>query len=117
MPQPKHYYEPDAIDCSAMATALSEDFSVICELKTQYERDLVLVVARCYEIGGEEPGLVQVQAMVQAPCKARKSLYTLQYSAMLDCWHQLDRGNLAAASRPIERGWSGRPTVPRRARK
>jgi hypothetical protein len=39
----------------------------------------------------------------------------MQYSALLDCWHQLDRGVLAAAERPIDRGWDGRPRAPRRS--
>jgi len=38
----------------------------------------------------------------------------MQYSALLDCWHQLDRGALAVASRPIVRRWDGRPEQPRR---
>lgn len=114
MPQRPHMHEPDAVDCNTMVNALAEDFGVICDLETRYERDMVVVICRTYKLASLQEGVVQVQALVKAPLKSRRSLYTLQYSAMLDCWHQHDRGVLAVAQTPIERGWDGRPRQARR---
>ena len=112
MPRMQHYYEPDALDCNAMQTAIAEDFSCVCEISTDYGRDEVRTVVKCRKIGGSEASVVQVQAMVKAPLKGAKSLYILQYSALFDCWCQLDRGVTAVAARPIQRGWNGRPQRP-----
>lgn len=112
MPRQFTSYEPDALDCNTMVTAIASDFGLIAEITTQYVRDKVQVVVRCRPIGGESAGVVQVQALVTAPLKTAKSLYIYQYSALLDCWHQCDRGVLGAAQRPVERDWRGRPQVP-----
>lgn len=117
MPRQFNSYEPDAIDCNAMWSALCNDFAVIPVITTTYARDKVVVIAKCYKIAGDDEGVVQVQAMVSAPLKAAKSGYVMQYSVLLDCWHQCDRGVLAAATRPVERNWIGRPQVPARTRK
>lgn len=115
MPQRPHMHEPDAIDCNTMVQALWEDFGVIYDLETRYELDTVVVICKTYKLREVEAGVVQVQALVKAPLKSRRSLYTLQYSALLDCWHQLDRGVLAVAQTPIERDWNGRPQKARRS--
>lgn len=114
MPKQQTYYEPDAIDCNTIVTSLGNDFGVTPVITTEYVRDEVRVYVHCYKIGGAEASMVQVQAKVSAPLRVRRSLYTMQYSALLDCYHQLDRGLLAVATRPIERDWNGRPKVPRR---
>jgi hypothetical protein len=114
MPRKYQGYEPDAIDCNALSTSLGEDFGVIAELATRYERDQVVVICTTRKIAEAPTGAVQVQALVRAPLRSAKSLFTMQYSALLDCWHQLDRGALAVASRPIVRRWDGRPEQPRR---
>jgi hypothetical protein len=113
MPRRFGGYEPDQIDCATISVALSSDFSVMPEVKTTYSGDLVTVTCRCRMLGMDPDGAVIVQAIDRVPLKARKSLYVMHYSVMLDCWHQLDRGTLAAATRPIERGWDGRPQQPR----
>lgn len=114
MPNKQHYYEPDAIDCNTMVYALAEDFGVYPEIRTEYGLDMVRVTVKCYSPAEKAQGLVQVQALVKAPLKARRNLYTMQYSALLDCWHQLDRGVLGVATTPLVRSWSGRPQVPGR---
>lgn len=114
MPKQQTYYEPDAIDCNTMVAAIGNDFGCVCAIETIYELDNVRTVVRVFKLGQKGTGMVQVQAMVSAPLKARKSLTAMQYSALLDCWHQLDRGLLSAATRPIERDWNGRPKQPRR---
>lgn len=112
MPQPRRYYEPDALDCNTCITAIGHDFGHRTEVETRYERDQVLVLVRCFKIGGVEADVVQVQAKVSAPLKGAKSLYVYHYSALLDCWHQLDRGVLAVAKTPIQYSWLGRPNQP-----
>lgn len=114
MPNKQHYYEPDALDCNQLVTSLAQDFSCRAEILTSYERDQVVVVAKCRKTDELPDGVVLVQAIVRAPLKARKSLYTMHYSALLDCYHQLDRGLLAVAQTPLERQWNGRPKVPGR---
>lgn len=114
MPRKMEFYSPDQLDCNTIVTALGGDFGVTPEIITQYTRDQVMVLVKCRRIGGGEADVVQVQALVRAPLKTAKSLYTMQYSALLDCWHQLDRGVLGASTRPIEHGWNGRPQQPRR---
>jgi hypothetical protein len=114
VPNKQHYYEPDALDCNQLVTSLGQDFSCRPEILTSYERDQVVVVAKCREADELPDGVVLVQAIVRAPLKARKSLYTMQYSALLDCYHQLDRGVLAVAQTPLERDWNGRPKGPGR---
>jgi len=114
MPRQFTSYEPDAIDCAALCTALGEDFSMVARVETRFELDKVIVVARCYQLGRTTAGEVIVQSLVARPVKSSASLFVAHYSALLDCWHQLDRGVLGAASRPIERGWNGRPHTPRR---
>lgn len=112
MPRKFTAYEPDAVDCNTMAHAISNDFGLIPEVTTTYAHDKVQIVVRCRTPAVEGAGVVQVQALVAAPLKTAKSLYIYQYSALLDCWHQCDRGVLGAAQRPIERDWRGRPIVP-----
>lgn len=114
MPNKEQYYEPDALDCNAICTSLARDFGVIPLITTSYERDQVVVICACRKLGEAPNGVVQVQALVRAPQKARRSLYTMQYSALLDCYHQLDRGVLGVAQTPLERQWNGRPKVPGR---
>jgi hypothetical protein len=106
------FYEPDAIDCNTLVSAIGNDFGCIPTLETRYERDMVVVICKCRKLGGPADDMVQVQSLVTCPLRAAKSLYIKHYAALLDCWHQLDRGVLAAAARPIERGWNGRPQAP-----
>lgn len=112
MPNKQHYYEPDAIDCNTLVAAIGNDFGGMCEITTTYENDLVVVVVRVRQLGSGREGVVQVQALVRAPLKSRRNAYVMQYSALLDCWHQLDRGVLGVATTPIVRGWDGRPQAP-----
>lgn len=112
MPRNINYYEPDAIDCNTMVSAIGGDFSCQCDITTTFERDQVIVLVRCHKGIGTAAHEVQVQAIVRCPLRGAKSAYSMQYSALLDCWHQLDRGVLAAAARPIERSWNGRPVQP-----
>jgi len=55
-----------------------------------------------------------VQALVSRPVKGAGSLYVAIYSALLDCWHQLDRGSLSVVTPTVTHGWNRRPEVPRR---
>ena len=114
MPQKINYHIPDAVDCNTMVTALGHDFGVLPSIVMSYERDQVVVLVRCYKLGQPGGDEVQVQAVVRCPLRAARSAYQMQYSALLDCWHQLDRGLLAVASRPIEYNWNGRPKRPAR---
>lgn len=114
MPNKQHYYTPDAIDCNTCVSALASDFGVGVEILTSYERDMVQVVARTRRIAEGPQGVVQVQSLVRAPLKAKRDLYAMQYSALLDCWHQHDRGTLGVATAPVYRDWSGRPKQPER---
>jgi len=115
MPNHIQYYEPDQIDCNTLVSALGGDFGVLPEITTEYSRDKVVVYVRCYELSKLSARMVSVQAKVAAPLKTARSLYTMQYSALLDCWHQLDRGVLGVAQTPITRGWNGRPQKPGRS--
>jgi hypothetical protein len=112
VPRLQHYYEPDALDCNQCVTAIATDFGCLVEIDTRYERDKVTVIVKARLIGGVDNNVVQVQSLVSSPLKGAKSLYVLQYSAILDCWHQLDRGVLGVAQTPIERHWNGRPQQP-----
>lgn len=112
MPQKTQYHEPDAIDCNTMVAALGEDFSVLPEVVTSYALDVVQVVVRCRGLGQPGGDAVQVQALVRRPLRAAKNLWAMQYAALLDCWHQLDRGVLAVKKVDIVRGWDGRPEQP-----
>lgn len=114
MPKQQTYYEPDAIDCNTLVTALASDFGAMPTIDTRYERDEVLVVVRCYKLGQPGGDAVQVQALVRRPLRAKGTLWAMQYSALLDCWHQLDRGLLAVAKTPVQYSWTGRPTKPAR---
>lgn len=113
-PQRYTAYEPDALDCNTMCNCIAQDFGLVATITVEYARDKVQVIVKCRPIGGEQADVVQVQAMASAPLRTAKSQYIYQYAALLDCWHQCDRGVLAAANRPIERGWNGRPQAPRR---
>lgn len=115
MPRQIQYHAPDAIDCYTIYHAIANDFGLLPEVETRYEHDYVLVIVRCRKPEVERKGVVQVQALVKAPFKTAKSLYQYQYSAMLDCWHQCDRGLLANATTPIEHDWNGRPRTPGRS--
>ena len=112
MPRQQHYYQPDQLDCYAMASAIRQDFGLNVILTTDYVRDDIIVICKCLSLGGEQAGVVQVQSLVRTPFKSKRDLYVMQYSAMLDCWHQLDRGVLAVAQTPLERNWIGRPQRP-----
>lgn len=112
MPNKQAYYEPDALDCNQLVTSLAADFGVIAEISTRYERDQVVTIVTTRKIAEAPDGVVQVQALVRTPLKARRSLFVQQYAALLDCYHQLDRGVLGVAQTPIERHWNGRPKVP-----
>jgi hypothetical protein len=114
MPRQFEGYEPDQLDCNSLSIALSVDFGMMPEVKTTYSGDLVTVTCKCRILATDPDGPVIVQAITRIPLKTRKSLYVMHYTVMLDCWHQLDRGTLAASARPIERGWNGRPQTPRR---
>lgn len=117
MPRQYTAYEPDQIDCENMVNAIANDFGLLAEIETQYARDKVWTFVRCRVPAADSKGKVQVQAVASCPLKTAKSLYIYQYSALLDCWHQCDRGVLGAAARPIERGWNGRPRTPERSAK
>lgn len=112
MPNSQHYYSPDAIDCDRLCHSLGEDFGCFARLEVEYALDYITVICRVYKGAGEQPGVVQVQSIVRAPLKSKRDLYVMHYSALLDCWHQLDRGVLAVATAPIEHYWNGRPKVP-----
>lgn len=116
MVMPTRYtaYEPDQMDCQVMTRALGGDFGVIPSIETVYTPDQVCTIVRCRKIGGLADSSVEVQAMVRSPLRGARSLYSMHYSALLDCWHQLDRGVLSAQERPITRDWSGRPKQPTR---
>lgn len=114
MPNKINYHIPDAVDCNTMVTALGGDFGVLPKIDVSYERDTVVVVVRCYKLGQPGGDEVQVQAVVRSPLRTARSQYQMQYSALLDCWHQLDRGLLAVARAPIQYNWNGRPQRPLR---
>lgn len=116
MPRSFNGYEPDAIDCDQLVRSLAEDFGVLCKLEVSYGLDKIQTIARCYRPADASPALPVVQALVSRPVKGAPSHYVAQYSALLDCWHQLDRGALAVAGVHVTRDWSGRPEVPRRRR-
>ena len=114
MPNKQAYYEPDQIDCDNLSSAIRGDFRVNPTLEVTFSLDMVLVVCRCYVPAIERPEKPIVQALSRFPLKARRSLYVAVYAVLLDCWHQMDRGVLAAADRPMPRDWSGRPRTPAR---
>lgn len=115
MPRKYTPYEPDQIDCQAIAASLGNDFGVVPMVETVYGVDHIITIVRCRKLGALPDGAVTVQAMVKIALRTTRSLYVMQYSALLDCWHQLDRGVLAVAETPIMRGWDGRPRTPRRS--
>jgi hypothetical protein len=115
MPRKIEYHTPDGIDCYNIFHAIVRDFGLLPEVETRYENDTIVVLVRCRKPDAERAGVVQVQAMVKTPFKTAKSLWQYQYGAMLDCWHQCDRGLLANASTPITRDWLGRPRTPERS--
>jgi hypothetical protein len=113
MPRHIEFYTPDQLDCNTMITSIGSDFGGLCDINVQFTRDQVIVVVKVRNIQTEGADQVMVQALVKVPLKTAKSLYQYIYSALLDCWHQMDRGVLGAATRPIEHGWNGRPQQPR----
>lgn len=113
MPRKFTSYEPDQVDCQSLVNAIANDFGLLAEIETQYARDRVWTFIRCRAPSTDGKGVVQVQAVASSPLLTAKSLYTQQYGALLDCWHQCDRGVLGAAARPVVRGWDGRPQTPR----
>lgn len=113
MPRQFGGYEPDAVDCNTIEMAIARDFGLQPRVHTWYNADKVEVICVCRKIAESPEGPVVCQSHVSRPLKQAGSLYVMHYSAMLDCWHQMDRGVLAAATRPIERGWNGRPQTPR----
>lgn len=114
MPQQQHYYEPDAVDCYHLVAALGEDFGCVPEVETIYSLDRVEVRVRVHKLGQPGGDAVQVQARITRPLRQCRNLFVMQYSALLDCWHQLDRGVLGVARAPAVFGWNGRPETPRR---
>ena len=114
MPRLNAHYEPDQMDCNTMITSIARDFGLTAEISTEYTRDRVWAFVRCKQPSADRTGAVIVQAVVSAPLRTAKSLYIYHYAALLDCWHQMDRGVLAAATTPIVRGWDGRPKAPAR---
>lgn len=114
MPRQFTAYEPDAIDCDQITSSIAQEFGCVAELTTTYALDKVQTICRCWKFDGDAGRVVQVQSMASRSLKTNQSLFVQHYSVLLDCWHQLDRGVLAAASRPVERGWNGRPRTPRR---
>ena len=114
MPRKFTAYEPDALDCNTLCTAIYGDFALLPTITVEYGRDKVTVIVKCYKVMGIEDRVVQVQAMASAPLQAQRSNYVLQYAALLDCWHQCDRGVLSVAQAPVLRGWDGRPRTPER---
>lgn len=114
MPRKFNGYEPDAIDCDQLTRALAEDFGVTSKLEVSFALDRVVTIARCHRPEVSTTPVVVVQALVSRPIKGAGSLYVAVYGALLDCWHQLDRGSLAAKTPAIAHGWDRRPEVPRR---
>lgn len=114
MPRSQNYYEPDQIDCTNLVRSIREEFNCDPKLAVEIHPDYIHTICRCVKYGQPGGDVVQVQALVKTPHTAKRSCWVMLYGALLDCWHQLDRGLLAAAARPIEREWNGRPTVPRR---
>ena len=114
MPRKFTSYEPDQLDCNTVVTSIGTDFGLTVEIETQYARDRVWTFVRCRPASLDGKGVVQVQSVHSSPLRTAKSLYIGQYSALLDCWHQLDRGTLAVRETPISRDWNGRPQTPRR---
>jgi len=115
MPRQYTAYEPDQRDCEVMVRALGQDFSLMPLIETMYTQEQVIVIVRCRRVADFDADKIACQALVKAPIRTARSLYSMQYSALLDCWHQSDRGVLGVADRPIERGWDGRPRQPRRS--
>lgn len=116
MPAKYTPYEPDQKDCLNCVKALGADFGVIASLETIYTLEHVVTIARCRPIADAHHDATIVQALVRVPIQHARQLYAMQYSALLDCWHQLDRGVLLAAERgAVDRGIS-RPPSARRAR-
>jgi len=114
MPRGFTGYEPDQIDCQNLTSALGTDFGVLCKVVVQFSADEVVVIGKCFPIAVGECSVCTCQAIVRTGIKLHRSLYVPVYSVLLDCCHQMDRGVLGASTRPIERGWSGRPQTPRR---
>lgn len=114
MPRKFTSYEPDAIDCDNLVRSLAEDFGVTATVEVSFALDKMRVIARCRKPALSDADVPLVQAIVTRPIKSAPTLYTPVYSALTDCWHQLDRGALAVATSPITRRWDGRPELPRR---
>ena len=115
MPRQITVHEPDWIDVNAQLTAIGEDFGCICEFRVTVERDSVTVVARCRRIADSDDPTPVVQALARRPLKSRPNATVMCFSTALDCWRQLDRGVLGAASGGITHDWNGRPQVARRS--
>lgn len=114
MPKRESYYQPDLIDCQSQCHAIGEDFGCICELSVTFTADYVVVIARCRKINEDVENPPLVQALVRKPLKASNSLAVMIFSALQDCWHQLDRGTLGATTPAISHLWNGRPEIARR---
>jgi len=114
MPRQFVAYEPDWIDVNTQLTALGEDFGVRCEFVVTVERDSVQCIARCYSIGGTADTVPVVQALARRPIKSQPNTAIMCFSTAQDCWQQLDRGVLGAASQPLAHSWNGRPHIARR---
>lgn len=115
MKHSREVYEPDWIDVNSQLTAIGEDFGCICRHSVTVERDNVVVVAKCYRIGGSSADDVVCQALARRPIKSKPNAAVMCFATALDCYQQLDRGALATGARDITYGWNGRPNIARRS--
>jgi len=114
MPRKFEAYAPDWIDVNTQLTSLGGDFGVRCEFLVTVERDSVQCIARCYRVADGHDAPPVVQALARRPLKSRPVLEIMCFSTAQDCWRQLDRGTLGAASGGISHDWNGRPNIARR---
>lgn len=114
MPRKFEAYAPDWIDVNTQLTAIGEDFGCLCEFRISVERDNVTVIATCYRVADGHDSPPVVQAIARRPLKSRPVVEVMCFSTSQDCWRQLDRGVLGAASGGISHNWNGRPNIARR---
>jgi len=114
MPRKEDYYAPDQIDAYNQVRAIGDDFGCISEVSIRFDNGNITVLCTCREVAKSPDGPVVVQALVRRPEKNAREVWVMVFSALQDCWHQLDRGVLAAAPPKTAYGWGGRPVVRRR---
>lgn len=114
MPRKFEGYTPDAIDCNTQVTALGLDFGVLVKTSVEFARDEAVVLCACFRIGSESDGTPVVQSRARKPLKSKPDIAVMIFSALQDCWHQLDRGVLGAKPPAIAHDWNGRPHIARR---